>query len=85
MRKLFSALVLVLFSVFAWAELPVNVNKADAQILADSLSGVGLKKAEAIVAWRDVNGKFTAIEQMLEVKGLGDHFLLKNKERVVFK
>lgn len=85
MRKLFSAFVLVLFSVFAWADLPVDVNRADAQLLADSLSGVGLKKAEAIVAFREENGEFSTIEQMLGVKGLGENFLVKNRDRVVFQ
>lgn len=85
MRKLFSTFVLVFVSLFAWADLPVDVNQADAQLLADSLNGVGLKRAEAIVAYREKNGDFSTIEQMLGVKGIGESFLLKNKDRVSFR
>lgn len=85
MKSIFTALVLALCVSFAWADLPVDVNRADAQLLADSLSGVGLKKAEAIVAWRKANGKFSTVEQMLSVKGLGESFVEKNKSRIVFE
>lgn len=85
MKSLFSVLVLVLCSVFAFAALPIDVNRADAQLLADSLNGIGLKKAEAIVAWREKNGEFSNIEQMLAVKGIGESFIVKNKDRVVFQ
>lgn len=85
MKSLFSVLVLVLCSVFAFAALPIDVNRADAQLLADSLNGIGLKKAEAIVAWREKNGEFSSIEQMLAVKGIGESFVVKNRDRVVFQ
>lgn len=85
MKSLFSVLVLVLCSFFAFAALPIDVNRADAQLLADSLNGIGLKKAEAIVAWREKNGEFSNIEQMLAVKGIGESFIVKNKDRVVFQ
>jgi len=57
---------------------PVNINTADADALAASLSGVGLKKAQAIVAWRVSHGEFQTIEQLLEVKGVGNAILAKN-------
>ena len=57
----------------------VNVNNADAQMLSDSLKGVGLKKAQAIVEWREQNGDFVALEQLLEVKGLGEKTLQANR------
>jgi competence protein ComEA len=57
----------------------VNVNNADAQMLADSLKGVGLKKAQAIVEWRVQNGDFVALEQLLEVKGIGEKTLQANR------
>lgn len=85
MKSLFSVLVLVLCSAFAFAALPIDVNRADAQLLADSLNGIGLKKAEAIVAWREKNGEFSSIEQMLAVKGIGESFVVKNKDRIVFQ
>src|SRR5690606_41858244 len=52
------------------AQQAVNINTADAETLTN-LKGVGIKKAEAIIAWRDANGGCTSVEQLLEVKGIG--------------
>lgn len=49
---------------------PVNLNTATVQQL-DALPGVGPVMAAAIVAWRDANGKFTSIDQLAEVDGIG--------------
>ncbi len=57
----------------------VSLNKADADTLASILNGVGIKKAEAIVAYRKANGKFKSINQLTEVKGIGESILEKNK------
>jgi len=48
----------------------VNLNTATAQQL-DALPGVGPVTAAAIVAWRDANGKFTSVDQLAEVDGIG--------------
>lgn len=48
----------------------VNVNLADAQALT-ALSGIGPKKAERIVAYRQANGWFTAAEDLQGVNGIG--------------
>ena len=50
---------------------PLNLNTAT---LADieKLSGVGPVLAQRIVAWRDANGAFTAVEQLREVEGIGE-------------
>lgn len=60
----------------------VNINTADAATLAASLNGIGLKKAEAIVAYREQNGKFTHADQLLEVKGIGKATLDKNRDKI---
>ena len=57
----------------------VNVNDADALVLAAALKGVGVKKAEAIVAWREAHGGFESLDQLLEVKGIGSATLAKNQ------
>jgi competence protein ComEA len=49
---------------------PVNLNTATVQQL-DTLPGVGPVMAAAIVAWRDAHGKFTTIDQLGEVDGIG--------------
>jgi len=60
----------------------VNINTASAEEIAAALTGIGLTKAQAIVAWRDANGAFTRTEQLLEVKGIGQATLDKNTNRI---
>ncbi len=60
----------------------VNINTASAQQLSEILKGIGLKKAEAIVSWRQQNGKFTTVDQLLEVKGIGEKALTLNKSKI---
>ncbi len=50
----------------------VNINKANAATLAAYLRGVGPSKAEAIVKYRKANGKFSKIEDLKNVPGIGD-------------
>lgn len=59
----------------------ININTADAQALTQ-LKGVGLKKAEAIVAWRKANGQFKTVEQLTDVKGIGESILKANKDKI---
>ena len=61
----------------------VDINSADARTLAASLSGIGLVKAEAIVAYRDTNGPFTRAEDLLKVKGIGHKTLDANRQAIV--
>lgn len=56
----------------------VNINAAPAEELAMVMSGIGLKKAQAIVAWRSQNGDFTSVDQLAEVKGVGPATITKN-------
>ena len=52
------------------AAAPVNLNTATEAEL-DALPGVGPVTASAILAWRTSNGKFTDVEQLGEVDGIG--------------
>ncbi|AZF04450.1 ComEA family DNA-binding protein [Pseudomonas sp. R5-89-07] len=61
----------------------VNLNTADAETLRRDLFGIGASKAKAIVAYRESNGPFTAVDELLEVKGIGKALLEKNRERLV--
>lgn len=87
-------LALLTAAVPAWsareapaAEAPktVNINTADAATLADVLTGVGLAKAEAIIAYRKEHGGFKSVEQLSEVKGIGEKLVKANQERIVVK
>lgn len=61
----------------------LDLNAADAATIAQVMDGVGMVKAREIVAYRDQYGKFTSIEQLLEVKGIGDATLDKNRDRIM--
>ncbi len=62
----------------------VNINTATTAEIQKALIGIGAKKAEAIVQYREKHGAFTAAEQLLEVQGIGKATLEKNKDRIVF-
>src|SRR5690606_24658845 len=52
----------------------VNLNTATLAEL-ETLNGVGPVTAQAIVAWREEHGRFTAVEELLEVSGIGEKTL----------
>lgn len=62
---------------------PVNVNTADAITLAAELKGVGEKTAAAIVAYREANGPFATVEDLKNVKGIGDAIIEKNRADIL--
>jgi competence protein ComEA len=49
----------------------INLNTATAEQL-DTLPGVGPVTAQAILSWRTENGRFTSVDDLLDVKGIGD-------------
>jgi len=71
------SLAFVPFSLFAAT--PLDINTATAAEFAAVMSGVGEKKADAIVAFREANGNLESIEQLAQVKGIGDVLLTRNK------
>ena len=52
----------------------VNINTADAAAL-ETLPGVGPALASSIIAWRDENGAFRAVDELLAVSGIGEKTL----------
>jgi competence protein ComEA len=63
---------------------PVNINTADVKGLM-SLTGIGEKVAERIVAYRAANGPFKAPDDLRKVSGVGPGLLEKNRARIVVK
>lgn len=59
----------------------INLNTATQDELS-SLPGIGEKKAMAIIEYRKNYGKFTSIEQLMEVKGIGPKLLEKMKSQI---
>jgi len=80
-RNILAGLTLALFSALSFAG-PVNINSADAEAIAAAINGVGLKKAEAIVAYRNEKGPFQSIEELMNIKGIGSKTLEKNKDNI---
>lgn len=74
--------VLLAFSFASVAAAPVNVNSADAATLAAAMNGVGMAKAEAIVAYRKQHGAFRSLDQLVEVKGIGLKTVEKNRAAI---
>ena len=60
----------------------VNLNTASVAELSAALTGVGMKRAEAIVALREKLGGFTDINQLMQVKGIGPRMLEINKAKM---
>lgn len=60
----------------------VDINTDGAEKLADLLTGVGVTRAQAIIDYRTENGPFEALEDLLEVPGIGPATLANNEERI---
>lgn len=67
-------------NVAAAVTTPVNINTADAASIAAAMKGIGLAKAEAIVAYRQTHGAFKSLDQLAEVKGIGLKTIEKNRD-----
>ena len=84
-KSLVTLLATGLFSVWAWAAQPVNVNSASVEEIAEALKGVGLSKAEAIVNYRNANGRFKHIDELVNVKGIGIRTVDINREYILLE
>jgi len=58
-------------------EYTVNINTASAYELEALLPGIGEKKAQAIVEYRQITGGFDSIYELLEVPGIGEKLFEK--------
>ena len=83
MKSLVTLLATGLFSIWAWAVQPVNVNSASIEEIAEALKGVGMTKAEAIVAYRNENGQFKHVDELVNVKGIGIRTVDINREYIL--
>lgn len=64
---------------------PVNINTATAEQLAEALTGVGEARAEAIVTYREENGDFEHIDELVEVRGIGLATVDRNRDRILLE
>ena len=80
--RIFVTFLALTLSAFVYAS-PVNINTADAPTLSTNIKGVGMKKAQAIIDYREKNGKFNKIEDLMKVKGIGPKLLEKNAGTII--
>jgi competence protein ComEA len=66
-------------------QLQVNVNEADAETLADVLVGIGASRARAIVEYREEHGRFSTLEDLTQVTGVGEATVMNNRDRIRFE
>lgn len=68
--------VLILSTSLAFAAGQININTASQQEL-ETLKGVGPSTAAAIIHYREQNGAFSTVDELVNVKGIGDKKLQK--------
>ncbi len=59
----------------------VNINTAS-QAELETIPGVGPVTAQAIIAWREDNGAFSSVEQLIDVNGIGPKTLEQLRDHV---
>ena len=74
--------IALLATTSVFAAQPVDINTADAQMLATSITGIGPAKAQAIVAYRSKNGPFQSVSDLAKVKGIGSKTVIKNQQNL---
>ena len=59
---------------------PMNINQADAEDLMQ-VEGVGEKRAQSILDYRNQKGKISSMEELLEIDGIGEVLLNRLSEK----
>ncbi|MCG3101037.1 helix-hairpin-helix domain-containing protein [Enterobacter cloacae] len=60
----------------------VSINSASAEDIARVMNGVGLKKAQAIVSYREEYGPFKTVDDLKQVPGMGSSLVERNLSRL---
>ncbi|MFP1684502.1 ComEA family DNA-binding protein [Alloalcanivorax sp. C16-1] len=63
------------------ATAPINLNTASAEQL-QQLRGIGPAMAARIVDWREQEGPFTSVDQLMAIKGIGEKTLARFRDRL---
>ena len=59
----------------------INLNTATAEQL-ETLEGIGKAKAAAIIEYRESNGRFRNVEELLDIEGINEKILVKNLDKI---
>lgn len=65
--------------------LKININTSTVAQIAHALQGIGIHKAKAIVAYREAYGNFTSVDDLVEVKGIGNTILTQVKDVITLE
>mgnify|MGYP003649877623 FL=1 len=89
LKRIFAALLFSMslgFSsgVLAQDVAPINVNTADAELLAE-LPGIGPSRADAIIEERETNGAFESADDLARVSGIGPATVDRMRDQVAFE
>ncbi len=88
MRQMFRAIILGCLLVVGMVNAPtyavekINLNTAT-QAQLDEVKGIGPKLSAAIVAYREAHHGFKSVDELKDVKGIGDKSFLKLKDHFV--
>lgn len=81
MRGILAAAALAALSAAAVAADMVNINTASVEELA-TLENVGEARAHSIVEYRDRQGEFPSVSSLVNVSGIGEATLARNRDRL---
>ena len=89
LKKIFAALLFSMSLGFFSGALaqdvaPINVNTADAELLAE-LPGIGPSRADAIIEERETNGAFESADDLARVSGIGPATVDRMRDQVAFE
>ena len=83
LKTLLLSTILAFATLTAYAGDMVDINTADAETISTNLKGIGLKKAEDIVAYRKKHGAFKSPQDLAKVKGIGTKTVEKNMDKIM--
>jgi competence protein ComEA len=64
---------------------PVNINTADAETLAMEIKGIGEKRAQAIIQYREAHGPFKSVDDLTNIKGIGVKLVEMNRDNITVR
>ena len=76
------ALSTILFATILIAGEPVNINTADKEVLM-SVKGIGERRADAIIEYREQQGPFKSVDQLANISGISQALVETNRETLM--